>query len=80
MANKPLEAWNPAWDQEIEAARRTAAALGVDSLAIDAAPSARRPRRPPRSTRCSTASAYDKGAAVLNMLEGYLGPEVLRAG
>jgi aminopeptidase N len=79
MARKPLQDWDPSWDQEIEAARASAAVLGVDSLASTRAIRAKA-ETPAEIKEMFDGVSYQKGAAVLRMLEGYLGPQTFRAG
>jgi aminopeptidase N len=79
MTHKPLTEWDPAWDQSLDEAQATAAVLGVDSLQAT---------RPIRQNGASPAEikelfdgiAYQKGAALLRMIEAWVGPEVYREG
>ncbi len=79
MARKPLQEWDRSWDQEIEAAQSSAAVLGIDSLGSTRAIRAKA-ETPAEIKEMFDGVSYEKGAAVLRMLEGYLGPEVFRAG
>ncbi len=79
MANRPLAAWKPEWHIDLDEARETQTALELDGL------SATRPIRStvetPREIDGSfDAIAYQKGAAVLRMVEGFVGPEAFRVG
>ncbi len=79
MQNRPLAAWKPEWRIDVDEALETQTALELDSLL---------------STRAIQASvetntdidslfdpiAYEKGASVLRMVEGFIGPEAFRAG
>ena len=79
MANKPLAAWKPEWNVNLDEAQETQTALGLDAL---------RSTRPIRIRVESTgqinevfdAIAYEKTAGVLRMLEEFVGPETFRKG
>lgn len=79
MTAKVIEAWKPSWDVPVELVARKGGVMGADSL--DAA----RAVRQPIESANDIANAFDgitygKGAAVLAMLERWIGPEVFRAG
>jgi aminopeptidase N len=78
-ANKPLAAWKPEWQMDLNAAEETQTALGLDSL------------RSTRAIRTSVETpaeinevfdpiAYEKTGGVLGMIEAYVGPEAFRKG
>lgn len=79
MSRKPLEAWHPEWPMEEGAAASAQQIISLDSLA-----SARAihgdPRTSPEIKEMFDGITYEKGGAVLRMLESYLGPEVFRRG
>ncbi|HEX7841126.1 MAG TPA: M1 family aminopeptidase, partial [Kofleriaceae bacterium] len=79
LDTKTLRAVRPALEAELEAANRFDAVMSVDGLAT-----ARRIRQPIESTHDITNAfdgiTYEKGAAVLTMLEHYLGDEPFRRG
>jgi len=79
MARKPIEAWHPEWHLEDDAAAEAQQIIGVDSL-----PSARaihgNPSTPSEIKEMFDGITYEKGGAVLRMLESYVGPEVFRKG
>ena len=79
MERKPIEAWHPEWRMEEDATASAQAIIGLDSLA-----SARAIHGNPRTSseikEMFDGITYEKGAAVLRMLEAYLGPEVFRRG
>jgi alanyl aminopeptidase len=76
---KIVDAWRPSFGATLE---QIAGVQGV--MDSDALKSARAVRGPVRSTSEAEETfdgiAYDKGAAVLRMIEGWLGPEVFRRG
>jgi aminopeptidase N/puromycin-sensitive aminopeptidase len=79
MQNKPVIAWHPEWHLEEEAASTAQQVIGQDSL------SAARAIHGDPSTSAEIKEmfdgiTYEKGAAVLGMLESYVGPEVFRKG
>jgi len=79
MANKPLADWHPDWDIPVDEALENKAALDVDSLRTT------RPVHAPVTTPAEIdeafdAIAYQKGAAVLRMIEGFVGADAFRTG
>jgi aminopeptidase N len=84
MEGKPVDAWKPEWNaglDEVAAGNTltTLGALNVDSLATTRA--IQQPAETPDQIQeLFDGIAYGKTAAVLRMLEGYLGPETFRAG
>ena len=79
MSSKPLEAWKPEWGFNLDDVVQTGGTLNVDSLANT------RPIHQPANTPAQIQElfdgiAYGKAAAVLRMLESYLGEETFRAG
>jgi aminopeptidase N len=79
MSSKPLEAWKPEWNMDLEDVRETGEALNADSL-INTHPIHQKADTPGEILELADDISYGKTAAVLRMLENYLGPEVLRAG
>jgi aminopeptidase N len=78
-ANKPVSAWKPEWNLELLDILANQTALRLDSL------QSTRPVRSSASTPAEISElfdgiAYEKGAAVLRMVESWLGPEVFRKG
>ena len=79
MANKPLAAAHPEWNIPVDEAAENREALALDSL---------KSTRPIHSDVQTTAEideafdviAYQKGAAVLRMLESYVGADTFRKG
>ncbi|MGH9570215.1 MAG: M1 family metallopeptidase, partial [Candidatus Angelobacter sp.] len=79
MERKPIEAWHPEWNLEDDATAAAQQIISVDSLS-----SARAIHGEPRTSseikEMFDGITYEKGGAVLRMLEAYLGPEVFRRG
>lgn len=79
MTRKPLVTWDPAWDQSLEEAQATAGVLGVD--AFEATRAIRQNGETPAEIKeLFDGIAYQKGAALLRMIETWLGPEAFRKG
>jgi aminopeptidase N/puromycin-sensitive aminopeptidase len=79
MSRKPIEAWHPEWHLENEAAASAQQIISLDSLAT-ARPIHGNPRTSPEIKEMFDGITYEKGAAVLRMLEAFVGPEVFRRG
>ena len=84
MEGKPVDAWKPEWNAGLDEISRgdiltTLGALNVDSLA-----STRAIHQPVETSgqiqELFDGIAYGKSAAVLRMIEAYIGPENFRAG
>jgi aminopeptidase N/puromycin-sensitive aminopeptidase len=79
MQHKPVMVWHPEWHLEDDEAENAQQVIGQDSLS-----SARAIHGDPRTSaeikEMFDGITYAKGAAVLNMLEAYVGPEVFRKG
>ena len=79
METKVVDAWRPELGEGI-----SAVSSRTDAMNLDARPSARAIRREVRSAsdadEAFDAIIYDKGAAVLGMLETWLGPEAFQRG
>jgi aminopeptidase N len=79
MASKPVKAWKPEWNMELEEVQSNQKAMALDSLDTT------RPIRTHASTPAEIgelfdAIAYEKGAAVLRMIEAWVGEEAFRTG
>jgi aminopeptidase N len=77
MAPKAVAAWQPAWHVELGGATRTREAMRLDAY------HSARPVRTAVATEAEIeesfdAMAYDKAAAVLRMVEAWVGPDVFR--
>jgi aminopeptidase N len=79
MESRPLASIRPDWNVSVDEAIDNQAALGVDALKTT------HPIHAPVATPAQIDEAFDsityeKGAAVLRMVENYLGPDVFRKG
>ena len=79
MANKPIAEWKPEWRVQLDDLEDTLTAKATDALRTT------RPVRmdvetPDEINEVFDAIAYQKGSAVLRMLETYVGPELFRKG
>jgi aminopeptidase N len=79
MAFKPVEAWKPEWHVQEERAQSEIGALNSDSLQATR-PIHQEATTPAQIEELFDAIAYNKAAAVLQMVESYVGPEVFRQG
>jgi len=79
MENKSVGAWKPEWHLEVQDAEDTSNSLNIDSLE-NTRPIHQAADTPAQIQELFDGIAYDKAAAVLRMLEAYLGPETFRAG
>lgn len=79
MAARQVADWKPQWNSEMEAESSVGKAMRLDAL------TSTRPVRAPVSTAAEIDAsfdeiAYDKGGAIVGMLEAWLGPDVFRKG
>ena len=82
MSNKPLKAWKPEWNVDMDETQGTNGSLNIDASANTRpihAP-ANQATTPDQISQLFDGIAYGKTAAVLRMLEHYLGEETFRAG
>jgi aminopeptidase N/puromycin-sensitive aminopeptidase len=79
MSSKPIEAWKPEWKFELDDVRDAAGTMNVDSLA-STRPIHQAAETPAQIQELFDGIAYGKAAAVLRMLEAYLGEDTFRAG
>jgi aminopeptidase N/puromycin-sensitive aminopeptidase len=79
MSTKPLEAWKPEWNMQLQDVQGAVQAMGTDSL-INTHPMHQSVETPEQIVELADEITYVKTAAVLRMLESYLGPETFRAG
>ncbi len=79
MSSKPLEAWKPEWNFNLDDVSNTGGTLNTDSLA-NTRPIHQAAETPGQIMELFDGIAYGKAASVLRMLEAYLGEETFRAG
>jgi aminopeptidase N/puromycin-sensitive aminopeptidase len=79
MSSKPIEAWRPEWNFNLDDVSETGGTLNVDSLA-NTRPIHQSADTPGEIQELFDGIAYGKAASVLRMLESYLGEETFRAG
>jgi aminopeptidase N len=79
MSSKPVEAWKPEWNFNLDDVSQTGGTLNTDSLA-STRPIHQAAETPGQILELFDGIAYGKAAAVLRMLESYLGEETFRAG
>jgi aminopeptidase N len=79
MSSKPIESWKPEWNFNLDDVSETAGTLNLDSLA-NTRPIHQAAETPAEIQELFDGIAYGKAAAVLRMLESYLGEETFRAG
>ncbi len=79
MSSKPIQAWKPEWNFNLDDVSGTGGTLNMDSLA-NTRPIHQAAETPAQIQELFDGIAYGKAAAVLRMLETYLGEETFRAG
>ncbi|HYC58691.1 MAG TPA: M1 family metallopeptidase [Thermoanaerobaculia bacterium] len=79
ITSKPIEAWKPEWDLAVEEASSTSNSLTVDSTE-STRPIRQKADTPAEINQMFDGIAYGKTAAVLRMLEAYVGEESFRDG
>src|SRR3954468_19323206 len=79
MANKPLAAAHAEWNVDVDEAEENRTALSLDSLKTTR-PIHADVSTPAQIDEAFDAIAYQKGAAVLRMLESYVGAETFKKG
>jgi aminopeptidase N len=79
MSSKPLEAWHPEWHFEVDDVVESTQSINTDSLE-NTRPIHQEAETPDQIEELFDGIAYGKAAAVLRMLETYLGPDKFQAG
>lgn len=79
MERKPIRAWHPEWHLEDDEAATAQRVIGLDSLGAARAIHGD-PRTSAEIKEMFDGITYQKGGAVLGMLESYVGPEVFHNG
>lgn len=79
MSSKPIQKWKPEWNFDLDDVSGTGGTLNVDAL-DNTRPIHQAAETPAQIQELFDGIAYGKAAAVLRMLESYLGEETFRAG
>ena len=79
MSSKPIQAWKPEWNLNLDNVSGTGGTLNTDSLA-NTRPIHQAADTPGQIMELFDGIAYGKAASVLRMLEAYLGEQTFRAG
>ena len=79
MSSKPIQKWRPEWNFDLDDVSNTGGTLNVDALE-NTRPIHQAANTPDQIQELFDGIAYGKAAAVLRMLESYLGEETFRAG
>ena len=79
LSSKPIEAWKPEWNLDLDDVLDSGGSLNVDAL-NNTRPIHQAADTPAQIQELFDGIAYGKSAAVLRMLEAYLGPETFRHG
>ncbi len=79
MANRPLSELKPEWNIAVDEVDETRSALTLDALKTTRAIRSS-VETPAQIEESFDAIAYEKGGAVMRMIEGYLGPDLIRKG
>ena len=79
MESKPVEAWKPEWNVDLDDVSGAGGTMTLDSLA-NTRPIHQAAETPAQIQELFDGIAYGKAAAVLRMLESYLGEDTFRAG
>jgi len=79
METRPIAAWKPEWHLELDDVEDTGGALNTDSLA-NTRPIRQDAETPEQITELFDGIVYAKAAAVIRMLESYLGGDAFRTG
>ena len=79
MSSKPIQAWKPEWNFDLDDVSGTDETLNTDSLA-NTRPIHQSAETPAQIQELFDGIAYGKAASVLRMLEAYLGEQTFRAG
>src|SRR5208282_542869 len=79
MSSKPIQAWKPEWNFNLDDVIDAGGTMNTDSLA-NTRPIHQAAETPGEIQELFDGIAYGKAAAVLRMLEAYLGEDTFRAG
>jgi aminopeptidase N len=79
MANKPLAAWHPEWQVDLDDVEETQVAVSTDALRTTR-PIRTKVDTPDEINEVFDGIAYQKTASVLRTIENYVGPDLFRQG
>jgi len=79
MANKPLAAWHPEWQVDLDEVEETQVAVSTDALRTTR-PIRTKVETPDEINEVFDGIAYQKTASVLRTIENYVGPDLFRKG
>ncbi len=79
MERRPMEEWKPDWNPQFDEVRDTQGAMNLDALHATR-PIRARVETPGEINQVFDAIAYQKTAAVIRMVEGYVGADSFRDG
>jgi aminopeptidase N len=79
MQTKPIKAWKPEWDVGLDEIQDNQTAMGLDSL-VTTRTVRTKAETPAEINELFDPIAYEKGAALLRMIEGWVGEEDFRKG
>lgn len=79
METKPLKTWKPEWHSDLDEVAANESAMSVDALR-STRPIRARASTPDEINELFDSIAYEKGAAVLRMVESWVGEEAFRKG
>ncbi len=79
METKPLKAWKPEWHSEVDEVEANESAMSLDALR-STRPIRMKASTPDEINELFDTIAYEKGAAVLRMVEAWVGEEAFRKG
>jgi aminopeptidase N len=79
MANKPLAAWHPEWQVDLDEVEETQVAVSTDALRTTR-PIRTKVETPDEINEVFDGIAYQKTASVLRTIENYVGPDLFRSG
>ncbi|HEU5256453.1 MAG TPA: M1 family aminopeptidase [Vicinamibacterales bacterium] len=79
MATKPLAAWHPEWQVDLDEVEERQTAMSTDALR-STRPIRTKVETPDEINEVFDRIAYEKTASVLRTIENYVGPEVFRKG
>jgi aminopeptidase N len=77
MERRPIDEWKPDWDAKLDEVRDTQRAMNLDTLRATR-PIRTRVETPDEIGQVFDAIAYQKTAAVIRMIEGFVGPAAYR--